>query len=110
MKLNDEPPPLKEIHQDAEIQPVSNHNKVEEEKVLVEAVRVARAYAAAAEKSHGQIRQVDDRAVQAARVLIEGGVDGDRIIELAGIELMKRRELRQDAPHHLGVAGIAINA
>lgn len=79
-----------------------NQRAREEEEELVEAVMVARRYAQAALRSHGQLRLVDDRAVEAARRHLADGFDGDAIIRSAELELERCRAAGRDAPHHVG--------
>jgi len=84
----------------------SNQSGPDEEKQLVEALMVARAYAEAARKSHGQMRLVNDRAVAAARALLDTGIDPETIAAKVAGMLAARRQTGRDAPHHLGDSGI----
>ena len=83
-----------------------NHSRPDEEKQLVETLMVARAYAEAARKSHGQMRLVNDRAVAAARALLDTGIDPETIAAKVAGMLAARRQTGRDAPHHLGDSGI----
>ena len=58
-----------------------NQSGPEREEQLVEALMVARAYAEAARKSHGQMRLVNPRAVDAAAKLLSTGIDAASITD-----------------------------
>ena len=52
------------------------------------------------------MRLVNDRAVAAARALLDTGIDPETIAAKVAGMLAARRQTGRDAPHHLGDSGI----
>ena len=101
---NEDPPPAIE-EEDSPRPPDGNdgnHNEEEEGKELVEAVALSHWYVRAAERSHGQLRLVNPRAVEAVVTLFRAGRTADDIKVAAEATLDTRRQAGRDAPHHLG--------
>jgi hypothetical protein len=69
---------------------------------LVRATALAQQYATAAQQSHGALRLVNPRAVEAAKRLIADGWSDNEVRLEVMKELKARRDRGSDAPHHLG--------
>jgi hypothetical protein len=103
---NEDPPPAVEVEPDDSPSPPKgkdgNHEEEEGDKELVEAVALSHWYARAAERSTGQLRLVNPRAVEAVVTLFRAGKTADDIKAAAQATLDTRRQAGRDAPHHLG--------
>jgi len=103
---NEDPPPIVEAEPDDSPSPPEdkdgNHSEEEEGKELVEAVALSHWYVRAAERSHGQLRLVNPRAVEAVVALFRAGRTADDIKATAQATLDTRRQAGRDSPHHLG--------
>jgi len=80
----------------------SNQNERLDVDLLVHATNLAQQYSKEAEQSHGQLRLVNPRAVEAAKMLIGRGWSDNEVVLEYRKELKRRREAGRDAPHHLG--------
>lgn len=103
---NEDPPPAIEAKpEDSPSRPEvkdGNHEEEEKAKQLVEAVALSHWYTRAAERSTGQLRLVNPRAVEAVVALFKAGKTADDIKVAAQAVLDTRRQAGRDAPHHLG--------
>jgi hypothetical protein len=104
MNNEETPPPLVEI---APAAAEGNHSEASEAMQLVEALALTHWYAKQAEASHGQLRLVNPRAIDAAQALIQSGQSVESIKALALDVLKARRNAGLDAPHHLGDGVVA---